>query len=343
MTDRTGAVLVTGASSGLGEATALVLARAGFTVYAGVRSTEAAARIARGHPGVRPLPLDVTSADSVREACARVREQTGDAGLRGLVNNAGICVSAPLECVPPDELRAELEVNLIGTVTVTQAFLPLLRVRPPGTPPGTPAGRIVNVSSGIGRVAAPFLGAYAASQFAKEGMSDALRRELAPLSVSVSIVEPGAIMTPIWTKVAASAHRLLDAAPAEAADPYRRGFRGFVAMNERRARESRTRPEAVGHAVGHAMTARRPRTRYRVGPDAWVASMAARLLPDRVLDAAIRRQLASAAAADAGDTTGAGGTAKAGDTVGAGGLAGAAAGSGGPGGPGGRRHREAGR
>jgi NAD(P)-dependent dehydrogenase (short-subunit alcohol dehydrogenase family) len=136
------------------------------------------------NPAIRPLTLDVTSSDSVRAAGRLVREQTGGAGLHGLVNNAGICVSAPLECVPLDEVRAELEVNLIGTVAVTQAFLPLLRMRSAATPPATPAGRIINISSGIGRVAAPFLGVYAASQFAKEGMSDALRRELAPLSVS---------------------------------------------------------------------------------------------------------------------------------------------------------------
>jgi NAD(P)-dependent dehydrogenase (short-subunit alcohol dehydrogenase family) len=205
------------------------------------------------------------------------------------VNNAGICVSGPLECVPLDELRAELEVNFIGTVAVTQELLPLLRTRPAGLPAGGPAGRIVNISSGIGRVAPPFFGPYAASQFATEGVSDALRRELAPLSVTVSIVEPGAIMTPIWFKIVETARRVLDTAPDEAADPYRERFDEFLVMNEKRARASKTRPEAVARAVGHALTARRPRTRYQVGLDSRVAAAAARLLPDRALDAVILR------------------------------------------------------
>ncbi len=287
------AVLVTGASSGLGEATALGLTRTGFLVYAGVRSEENAERIAGMSPAIRPLILDVTDGESVRSAGKLLRDQTDGAGLHGLVNNAGICVSAPLECVAIEDLRAELEVNLVGTVALTQELLPLLRMRTAVVPPAIPAGRIVNISSGIGRVAAPFLGAYAASQFAKEGISDALRRELAPLAVSVSVVEPGAVMTPIWAKVAANARRALDVAPDEVADTYRHRFEEFVAINEKRARDSRTRPEAVADAVAHAMTAKRPRTRYHVGPDSWGAAIAARLLPDRVLDAVIRRQFAN--------------------------------------------------
>lgn len=290
MANHLGAVLVTGASSGLGAATAAGLAAAGFTVYAGVRSADSAARITRETPEIRPVTLDVTSAESVRAAAAVIRAGTGTAGLHGLVNNAGICVSAPLECVPIDELRAELEVNLVGTVAVTQAMLPLLRLRGAGAPAGGPVGRIVNISSGIGRVAAPFLGAYAASQFAKEGMSDALRRELDPLGVTVSVVEPGAIMTPIWSKIATTADRVVAGTDDDVNERYRRRFDLFLEMNEKRARTSRTRPEAVARVVTHAMTARRPRTRYRVGPDAWAASVAARLLPDRVLDAVVRRQ-----------------------------------------------------
>lgn len=280
MTSSRGAVLVTGASSGLGEATAMGLTAAGFTVYAGAHSAEGAARIAARLPSIRALVLDVTDEDSIRAAGKLIRAESE--GLHGIVNNAGICVSAPLECVPLDDLRAELEVNLVGTIAVTQEFLPLLRAR---------SGRIVNISSGIGRVAAPFLGAYAASQFAKEGVSDTLRRELAPLSVSVSVIEPGAVLTPIWSKVAALADRVLAGTPDEVADPYRSRFGEFVAMNERRARTSRTRPESVARAVVNAMTASKPKTRYRVGMDAWAAVIAARLLPDRALDAAIRRQL----------------------------------------------------
>ncbi len=283
------AVLITGASSGLGEVTALVLADAGFTVYAGVRTQESADQLIRRNPVIRPLILDVTSSESVAAARREVAGQENGTGLHGLVNNAGICVSAPLECVPLDDLRAELEVNLVGAVAVTQAFLPLLRTRPAAAG-SWPAGRIVNISSGIGRVAPAFLSPYAASQFAKEGMSDALRRELAPLAVSVSVVEPGAVMTPIWSKVAEGAGRVLDRAPAAVADSYRARFEQFIALNEKYARESRTRPADVAKAVAHALTARRPRTRYHVGPDAWGAAVAARLLPDSVLDALVRYQ-----------------------------------------------------
>ena len=282
-------VLITGASSGLGEVTALALADAGFTVYAGVRTQQSADRLTRRSHVIRPLILDVTSSESVAAARREVARQTDGAGLHGLVNNAGICVSAPLECVPLDDLRAELEVNLVGAVAVTQAFLPLLRSRP-AAPAARLAGRIVNISSGIGRVAPAFLSPYAASQFAKEGMSDALRRELAPLGVSVSVVEPGAVMTPIWSKVADGAGRVLDQVPAAVADSYRARFEQFTAQNEKHAMQSRTRPEDVAKAVGHALTARRPRTRYRVGSDAWGAALAARLLPDSALDALIRRQ-----------------------------------------------------
>lgn len=286
-------VLITGASSGLGEVTALALAEAGFTVYAGVRTHESADQLIRQNPVIRPLILDVTSSESVTAARREVARQTDGTGLHGLVNNAGICVSAPLECVPLDDLRAELEVNLVGAVAVTQAFLPLLRTRPVAAPTSRPAGRIVNISSGIGRVAPAFLSPYAASQFAKEGMSDALRRELAPLAVTVSVVEPGAVMTPIWSKVAEGASRVLDQVPAAVADSYRVRFEHFIALNEKLARESRTRPEDVAKAITHALTARRPRTRYRVGPDAWGAAVAARLLPDSALDALVRRQFRS--------------------------------------------------
>jgi NAD(P)-dependent dehydrogenase (short-subunit alcohol dehydrogenase family) len=301
MSDNDGVVLVTGASSGLGEAIALALVDAGFTVYAGVRTNESADLLTGQNPAIRPLILDVTSIASVTAACQEVAGQTGQAGLHGLVNNAGICVSAPLECVPLDDLRAELEVNLVGTVAVTQAFLPLLRARSVTAPAAQPAGRIVNISSGIGRVAPAFLGPYAASQFAKEGASDALRRELAPLGVSVSVVEPGAVLTPIWSKVAEAARRALDQAPDVVADPYRARFERFVALNEQRAWESRTRPEHVADAVSHALTARRPRIRYRVGPDVQAAALAARLLPDKALDALIRRQFRSVAGDEPGD------------------------------------------
>ncbi|WP_084477647.1 SDR family NAD(P)-dependent oxidoreductase [Nocardia jejuensis] len=291
MNEQLGAVVITGASSGLGKASALHLAREGFTVYAGVR-TEASAEQLRAQAGterLRPVLLEVTSETSIADAHKLISAELGPAGLHGLVNNAGICVSAPLECVSSDQLRAELEVNLIGTLAVTREFLPLLRARRPGAT-GL-AGRIVNVSSGVGKVASPYLGAYAASQFGKEGLSGSLRRELAPLGVAVSIVAPGAIATPIWGKLADTADRIMNDTPPEIAEVYRRRFTGFVAANAERAASSRTRPQQVADAVQHAMTASNPRIRYQVGTDSVLVAAVSRLLPDRVLDFAIARGL----------------------------------------------------
>ncbi|MEV8510457.1 SDR family NAD(P)-dependent oxidoreductase [Actinoplanes sp. NPDC051475] len=272
------AVVVSGASTGLGRACARHLDHLGFRVFAGVRrSADAEALQAASSPRLHPIVLDVTHEESIAQAAALVAAQVGDRGLWGLVNNAGICVSAPLECVSPAQLRHQLETNLIGHHAVIQAFLPLSRMA---------HGRIVNVSSGLGRIASPYLGAYAASQFAKEGYSDALRRELRPSGVSVSVVQPGAIRTPIWEKVSEVGHGVLDGAPEEVAERYRDSFLRFLESNDRRARASATRPEDFAGAVAHAMTARRPKTRYRVGRDSRLTSVLARVLPDKILDAA---------------------------------------------------------
>lgn len=157
-------VLITGASSGLGRETALHLAEQGFQVIAGVRRQEDGERLANACPSGRisTLLIDVTDEESIGRAAAQVAEKVGDTGLWGLVNNAGICISAPLECVSSDLLRRQLEVNLIGQLAVTRAILPLLR--------RGGAARLVNVTSGLGSVAIPYLGAYSAAQFAKEAL-----------------------------------------------------------------------------------------------------------------------------------------------------------------------------
>ncbi|KEA39551.1 short-chain dehydrogenase, partial [Pseudomonas aeruginosa] len=193
-------VLITGASSGLGRETALHLAEQGFQVIAGVRRQEDGERLANACPSGRisTLLIDVTDEESIGRAAAQVAEKVGDTGLWGLVNNAGICISAPLECVSSDLLRRQLEVNLIGQLAVTRAILPLLR--------RGGAARLVNVTSGLGSVAIPYLGAYSAAQFAKEGVSDALRRELAPWA-SRSRWSARAIWTPIWGKIASEGER----------------------------------------------------------------------------------------------------------------------------------------
>src|SRR5689334_6739039 len=174
------AILVTGASTGIGRATALELARRGATVYAGVRDPAAVDGL-----GLTPVELDVTDAEQVAALSTRLER------LDGLVNNAGIAVTGPLEHLPLDEVRRQLEVNALGQLAVTQACLPALRAA---------RGRIVNMSSISGRVAFPMFGPYAASKFALEAFSDSLRRELRGSGVDVVVIEPGGVTTPIWER-----------------------------------------------------------------------------------------------------------------------------------------------
>jgi NAD(P)-dependent dehydrogenase (short-subunit alcohol dehydrogenase family) len=274
-----GAVVVTGASSGIGEATALHLNTLGFDVFAGVRKDEDAERLKVA--GLTPLKLDVTDPDSIEAAASELRGPSGGR-LAGLVNNAGIAVSGPLEFVPIDELRHQLEVNFVGQVAVTQAFLPLVRAA---------RGRIVNVSSIGGRVALPLLGPYAASKFALEGVSDSLRRELRPLGVHVALVEPGGIKTPIWDKGNARAQEMMGGMPPEAEQLYGDLFRSVRQQARRIAAETGLPPRVVAEAIGHALTARRPKTRYVMGRDARARAIAARFLPDRVFDGLVARTL----------------------------------------------------
>ena len=277
-THQRGAVVVTGASSGIGEACARRLAGLGFQVFAGVRKPQDGERLAREIQGVTPLSIDVIDADSIAQAARTVSEQT-QGRLAGLVNNAGVAVPAPIEHQPIDDFRRQLEVNLIGQVAVTQAFLPQLRAA---------RGRIVNMSSIGGKVAVPLLGAYAASKFGLEGFSDTLRRELRPWGIQVSVIEPGTIATPIWDKGVASGDEL-EANLGEAA---KRDYGPLIAT-VRTASEQGAKtglpPDAVAKEVAHALTARRPRTRYLVGREAKSRGAVARFLPDRFLDSAIAR------------------------------------------------------
>jgi len=276
-----GAVVVTGASKGIGRATALRLDRAGFRVYAGVRRPEDGEALRReASDRLAPIRLDVTDPDSIAGAADRVAEREGGAGLAGLVNNAGIAVAGPLEFLPPEELRRQFEVNVIGQVAVTQAFLPLLR---------RDAGRIVFVGSISGLLALPLSGAYAASKHALEAVADALRIELSPWGIHVSILEPGVIATPIWETSLAAADRLLAHAPAEAFEYY---GDAIEVGRETALRGTRAGlpPEDVAEVVLHALTARRPKTRYLVGADARLRATL-RHLPDRVRDRLILRRL----------------------------------------------------
>ncbi|HKP21562.1 MAG TPA: SDR family NAD(P)-dependent oxidoreductase [Thermoleophilaceae bacterium] len=271
-----GTVLVTGASTGIGEATVVHLKALGFDAVGAVRKDDDAERLeARG---VRTVRIDVTDADQI----AAARDELGEVALAGLVNNAGIAVAAPLEFLPVDRLRQQLEINLIGQAAVTQAFLPALR---------RGAGRIVMVSSIGGRVALPLVGAYNASKFGLEGMSDALRRELLSQGVDVILIEPGGVKTPIWNKAEELADNMLEDVPPEGERLYGKLIEAVRAGTTRIATDTGSEPSAVAEVIGEALTASRPRTRYLVGRDAKMRAVMSRVLPDRVMDRMIARAL----------------------------------------------------
>jgi NAD(P)-dependent dehydrogenase (short-subunit alcohol dehydrogenase family) len=276
-----GAVLISGASTGIGRACTEHLDNLGFTILAGVRKqSDADSLRGAGSGRTQPLMLDVTESESIASAMRTV-DEASPAGLAGLVNNAGISVGGPLEFVAIDEWRRQLEVNFIGQVAVTQAALPALRKA---------RGRIVNMTSIGGRLASPFLGPYNASKYALEAVTDALRLELRQFGVEVAAVEPGAVATPIWEKGRASAEQATASMPAEAHQLYSAGIAAiskFISLGERTG----VPPLEVARAVEHALTASRPKTRYVVGRDAKMRLILTRLLPTRVMDRVVVRAM----------------------------------------------------
>jgi NAD(P)-dependent dehydrogenase (short-subunit alcohol dehydrogenase family) len=267
-------IVVTGASSGIGRACASRFAQLGYTVFAGVRKAEDAEALRADR--IRPILLDVTDAESIATALAAV----GDAPLSGLVNNAGIAVTGPLELVSMDAWRAQFAVNVLGMVAVTQAFLPLLRQA---------KGRIVNVGSVAGRCALPGSAAYDSSKFAIEAISDSLRMELRPFGITVSLIEPGAVVTPLWRKTLAAIEDLRQTSSPEVYDRYAR-LMNNLQKEAAHAMRNAVSPETVAKAVEHAMLARRPKTRYLIGSDAWLFLFLS-WLPSRLRDSLILSQL----------------------------------------------------
>lgn len=271
-------VLVTGASSGIGQATAARLAGRGWRVHAGVR------RAGTAPPGTEEVLLDVTDESQIAAAAERVGTD-----LDGLVANAGIALSAPLELVPLDQLRHQLEVNVVAQVAVVQALLPALR---------RAQGRVLFMGSIGGRSALPFLAPYAASKHALEAIADSLRLELSPWGVRVSIIEPGTIRTPIWTRSAARADELAEAQGPRVGDLYGDRIAAFRRLAMKRG-ASGAPAEAVAAVVERALTAERPRARYLVGRDARIRAGIERL-PDRLRDRVYERLLLRSRDADAG-------------------------------------------
>ncbi len=268
-------VLVTGASTGIGEATARRLKAAGWEVFAAARKDADLERL-RGE-GFTAVKLDVTDPDTI----AAAKDELDERGLHGLVNNAGIGISGPIEFLPLDELRRQLEVNLVGQVAVTQAFLPNIREA---------TGRIVNVSSIGGRMALPMAGPYAASKHALEAVSDSLRRELRPWGISVSIIEPGAVVTPIWDKARATADDV-EAQMGERAQARYGKLAQTMRAEIEKIPERGVEPDAVAKAIEHALTSPRPKVRYVVGRDARMRLRVKALVGDRRFDSLIARTL----------------------------------------------------
>jgi NAD(P)-dependent dehydrogenase (short-subunit alcohol dehydrogenase family) len=278
--------LITGASTGIGQATALRLARAGWTVLAGVRHQDDGERLAAEAPAgrVQPLILDVIDFQQIEQAAARVSELGGGGDstpgrLDALVNNAGIGFGGPLELIHPDDLRKQFDVNVLGQIAVTQALLPALRAA---------QGRIVFLSSVGGRVAMAFTAPYAASKHAIEAIGDALRVELATSNVQVALVEPGSVATPIWDKARESGQQLT--VPPSLQKEY---GRVPEAMDKTLADTAKrgVPAEQVAQTIEQALTARRMKARYVVGRDARAMIIARRLLPDHVFDRIARRAL----------------------------------------------------
>lgn len=272
-------IVVTGASSGIGAACALRLDRRGFNVLAGVRRDEDGESLKR-HASERLdyTILDVCDPQQIENTLNHASEWSGGPGVVGLVNNAGIAVAGPLEYVPIADLRHQFEVNVVGLMAVTQAFIPMLREN---------SGRIVNMGSMAGRLAVPFVGPYGASKHALVALTDALRFELRPCGICVSLVEPGAVKTGIWEKSIDAAEKILANLPEDDRLRYRHELDG-VSRGAARAADNAISPEKVADAVEHALLSPHPKARYLVGMDSRVQSLASKVLPLRVRDAVVR-------------------------------------------------------
>ena len=277
-----GAVLVTGASTGIGRATALELDRAGFQVFAGVRKKQDADSLKKeGSENLTPVTLDVAKAASITRAKNQIQRKVGAKGLAGLVNNAGIGHGGPVEYMNMDAFKQVIDVNLTAQVAMSKAFIPLLRK-------GDTPGRIVFITSIGGRVAYPFMSPYHSAKFGLEGFADSLRRELRPWKMKVIVIEPGSIATEIWRKAGETQEELRDSLPRGAQKQYGKALDGFGAGLEDSARRG-IPPKRVARVIRKALTRTYPDTRYRVGMDARMSFVMSRLLGDRLFDRVVAR------------------------------------------------------
>jgi NAD(P)-dependent dehydrogenase (short-subunit alcohol dehydrogenase family) len=272
-----GAVLVTGCSSGIGRACAIELAQAGFKTFAGVRTEgDGLSLRSKSVPGLVPVQLDVRDSGSIEQVVSRLTREVDDTGFFGLVNNAGVSASGPVEFLDIAEIQEVLNVNLLGPVRLVQAFLPMLRQS---------AGRIINIGSGEAFLSTPINSAYCMSKHALEALSESLRMELAPTGIRVILVEPGGTRTRIMEKAAARFETLGESLPSTARRLYGKSMEARRRMPERGHLQA---PEAVARVVRRALADWRPKTRYFVGADVRGAFMLGRLFPSSARDAILR-------------------------------------------------------
>jgi NAD(P)-dependent dehydrogenase (short-subunit alcohol dehydrogenase family) len=280
--NESGAVVVTGASTGIGRATALLLDRSGYRVFAGVRKqADAKSLEEEGSEKLTPITIDVTKQRSITAAKNKVQRAVGKEGLVGLVNNAGVGDGGPVETMDLDVFRNVLEVNLVGQIAVTQAFLPLIRKAP---------GTIVFVASIGGRIATPFMAPYNTSKFAVEALGESLRHEVSPWNIDVAVVEPGSIDTPIWKKGAETIEDQFSKMPANTKRLYGKQLKRMDEVLTETANRG-IRPEKVAKAIHSAIRSEKPKHRYLVGTDAKVAARLKGNLPDRTFSKVIGRQM----------------------------------------------------
>ena len=276
-------VVVTGVSTGIGWGTTKVLVSKGFRVFGSIRKQADADRLQKEFgKGFVPLMMDITDADAVHQAALKVGSLIGDRNLVGLVNNAGIVVSGPLLYLRPSEYRRQLEANMISPLVVIQAFAPFL-----GTDKKRqgPAGRIVNISSTGAKVAIPLIGGYSSSKAGLEGMSDALRQELMLFGIDVVIIEPGTVNTAMYDK--GEKEDLSEFKPTEYWDAVQ-NFQKYIVTE---ARSNGLPPERLGEAVLVALTTAKPKARYAVVPQRFKNWTLPRLLPVRMLDAYLAKEM----------------------------------------------------
>ena len=273
-------VFVTGASSGVGRSTTLLLSNNGFKVLASVRKESDGFELQSQNPDyIHPVMVELRDQSTIQDAARLTADTTGNAGLYGLVNSAAMLHCGPLEYFPRDLWFEQYDVNLFGPMALTQALLPVIRKA---------GGRIINIGAVGGGVSLPFYGAIASSKIAFQAVNDCLRRELHPFGIHVSIIEPSGIATPANTKMRESVTQFLNELEPLGQERYGEAMDEFSQWAFTRHQKSLT-PEEVAHAALKALEARKPKTRYRVGLDSKASALLMKLLPDRWFDKALLR------------------------------------------------------